>query len=170
MDRMEYRGLGGGAPRVVALAVLAAVLMLAASAQQARALPETRETRNAIVREARSHLGESYELGTPNPCRRNAVDCECLNRLVYRNFGRYLSTTLGEQASAGEYRSRSNMHRGDIVYFRDRQGRVYHVGIYVGKADNGDRLVIHASDPKNDVLTSRLKQIRGFAGARDLLR
>ncbi len=170
MNTTEQGGLWGTALRVVALAMLLEMLLLMASAEQARALPDTREMRKEIVREARTHLGESYDLGGLGLCSRNAVDCECLNRLVYREFDKNLSAALREQASTGEYRSRSEMRRGDLVYFRDRQeGSVYHVGIYSGMADNGDRLVIHASDPRNDVLVSPLEHIRGFSGARDVL-
>lgn len=170
---MVQKVLGGGMIRTMVLttlAILMAAISMATTAQQAQALSDTPGNRDAIIREGRTHLGEPYVLGTPNPCSRNAVDCECFNRLVYNKFGVKLPTTPWGQAKVGEYRSLTAMKKGDIMIFRNRGGSVYHVGLYYGKDSAGNRLVIHASTHTNKVSITQLKYIPGFSGARDVLR
>lgn len=172
MAERKVFGMGGIA-RTMVLTVFAALLALtmvaSVGAKDAQALSDTSANRDALIREARTHLGEPYVLGTPNPCSRKAVDCECFNRLVYNKFGESLPNTPTGQSKAGQYRSLSAMKKGDIMIFRNSRGAVYHVGMYYGKDSAGNRLVIHASTYTKDVTITQLKYLKGFSGARDVL-
>ena len=60
-------------------------------------------------------------------------------------------------------RSRSNLKRGDLVFFKERgYGRpITHVGIY-----SGNGYILHASSYFGKVVNSKMKYIRGYYGAR----
>ena len=93
------------------------------------------------------YVGYSYVYGGTRP---DAWDCSGFTQWVFRNhFGIKLPRTSGEQASGGKaisINNRSSWQPGDLLFYK-QNGRVSHVGIYLG---NGQ--MIHALNPKYDTL------------------
>jgi cell wall-associated NlpC family hydrolase len=117
-----------------ALIVLAVVLGAVALAAPAQA-----GNRHALA-VARNQIGDPYRYGAAGP---NAFDCSGLTYYAYHHAGyRGLPRTSSAQASFTHRERRSQMHRGDLVFFYDRGG-VYHVGIFIGW-HHGHRWIIHS--------------------------
>jgi peptidoglycan DL-endopeptidase CwlO len=99
-------------------------------------------TGNAVVAEARKHLGTPYVWGGTNP--KTGLDCSGLVQLVYEKFGIDLPRVSYLQAREGKAVSSLNEARpGDLLAFNSP---VSHIGIYIG---NGK--MIHAPRPGTEV-------------------
>jgi hypothetical protein len=88
--------------------------------------------RNEIVGTAQRFLGVPYRWGGSS--RQEGFDCSGLTMVVYQLNGLNLPRSSKEQYRVGTSIRRSQLSRGDLVFFAtsgDR--RVSHVGIYVGK-------------------------------------
>ena len=105
------------------------------------------KTLNNIEWKAKSFLGTPYVWGATGP---NKFDCSGFTQWVYRDVGIKIPRVSRDQARVGEYVRYENLRRGDMVFFdtkKHRQGKVTHVGIYLG---NGD--FIHASSAGKKVV------------------
>ena len=139
---------------IVTLAMVLAVLMAvpvaagAASAEErtregdASGKTTARATGLDVVREASKYLNVNYGNSV---CRASRmVDCSCLTKLVYGHFQVRIPDSPVYQWRYGAYVPRSELRRGDIVFFdMNRDGELNpfdHVGIYAGGGD-----LIHAS-------------------------
>ena len=89
----------------------------------------------AIVNEAKKYLGIKYVYGGSTP---KGFDCSGLVKYVLAKNGISVSRTSASQAKQGVTVSKNNLQPGDLLFFA-KNGRVHHVGIYVG---NGQ--MIHA--------------------------
>ena len=94
----------------------------------------------------RAQKGDPYVYGADGP---TAFDCSGLIYYSYRKAGVNVPRTSGELAAASRHVKRSNMRKGDLVFFHSG-GSVYHVGVYAGRK-HGDRMIIHASRPGTPV-------------------
>lgn len=182
---IETRTRGGALPppvkyrrETIALATLLVALTFAlfvviGEAEGAETAPvqDTTATRGQVIQTARSFSGVKYANGYPDPCSRRAgVDCECLNRLVYKRIGVSLPTTPEDQYKTGARRTVDRLRKGDLVFFsEDHSGRITHTGIYAGKDEAGERMIIHASTYWHEVVEKPMKYVEGFAGGRDVL-
>jgi hypothetical protein len=94
--------------------------------------------RESLVRTARDFIGVPYLWGGTSA--EAGFDCSGLTMTVYQLNGLDLPRHSAAQYDAGETIARSDLQRGDLVFFalKDR-GRVSHVGIYIG-----DGQFIHA--------------------------
>jgi cell wall-associated NlpC family hydrolase len=81
-----------------------------------------------VVQEASEEWGSPYVYGGEGPL---VYDCSGLTRYVYRQVGVELPHNAAAQYQTVEHISKSNMRRGDLVFFYNDDG-VYHVGIYAG--------------------------------------
>jgi cell wall-associated NlpC family hydrolase len=86
-----------------------------------------------------------YHWGGTSP--KTGFDCSGLTWYIYRHFGLALPRTAQQQSVAVHRVSRTAAMPGDLVFFHDRTGYVYHVGIYEG----GGRLVA-AADPAEGIV------------------
>ena len=90
------------------------------------------EIRNNIVRTATRYIGVPYRWGGESP--QTGFDCSGLTMVVYRLNGLDLPRSSAQQWQAGAPVKRSQLARGDLVFFATSGGkRVSHVGIYIGK-------------------------------------
>jgi cell wall-associated NlpC family hydrolase len=103
---------------------------------------------------AKRQVGDRYRFGGNGP---NAWDCSGLTRGAWKHAGKKLARTAAAQYRQGKKVSRSNLRRGDLVFF---YGGPSHVGIYAG---NGK--IIHASRPGKPVDYIKMKFIP-YKGAR----
>jgi cell wall-associated NlpC family hydrolase len=87
--------------------------------------------RNEIVRTAQQYIGIPYRWGGDSP--RTGFDCSGLTMVVYRLNGLDLPRASAQQWQAGTPIERSQLAKGDLVFFATAGGRrVSHVGIYIG--------------------------------------
>ncbi len=86
-----------------------------------------------IISLAQSLMGKvSYDYGTRNPSRM-IFDCSSFTEYVFEKYGVSLKWGTRYQQNAGSYVSKSNLQKGDLVFFdTTNNGSINHVGIYIG--------------------------------------
>ncbi len=82
-----------------------------------------------ILREAKAHQGDPYKYGAAGPHR---FDCSGYTLYVFRRVGKTLPHNSARQYSSVRHVAKSSKRIGDLVFFRNSSGRIYHVGIYAG--------------------------------------
>ncbi len=122
--------------------------------------------RNEIVGTAKRFIGVPYRWGGSS--RQEGFDCSGLTMVVYQLNGLNLPRSSKEQYRIGTVIRRSQLSRGDLVFFATSGGRrVSHVGIYVGKGR-----FIHAPGRgkriRTELITKRYFKTR-YVGARTYL-
>lgn len=94
--------------------------------------------REALVKTAHDFIGVPYLWGGTSA--ETGFDCSGLTMTVYQLNGLDLPRHSATQYDAGETIARSDLQKGDLVFFATRgRGKVSHVGIYIG-----DGQFIHA--------------------------
>ena len=122
--------------------------------------PDTAKGRE-MVREARTYMRVPYRLGRAS---RSGVDCSGLTMLVYRKFGISLPHDVEEQYRYGSP-VRGKPKAGDLVFFNEHGSGISHVGIATGRGT-----IIHASNYWHRVTETNIKHIKGYKGAKRLLK
>jgi len=135
-------------------------------AARSRQTGNNEHLRNEIVRTAQQYIGIPYRWGGESA--RTGFDCSGLTMVVYHLNGLDLPRASGQQWQAGTPIRRSQLAKGDLVFFATSGGRrVSHVGIYAG---NGNFL--HAPGRGRKIrlssLSSRYYKSR-YLGARSYL-
>lgn len=116
---------------------------------------------NPILRTAVRFLGVPYRFGGASS---RGFDCSGFVWTVFKLNGISLPRTSREQFGVGRSISREELIPGDLVFFRNKYGRIFHVGIYMG----GSRF-IHASSSAGRVQLADLDHhyyTARFAGGR----
>lgn len=119
-----------------------------------------------VVSYAKQFLGYQYVYGGSGP---KTFDCSGFTQYVYKKFGISLLHSARRQANVGTYVKKSNLQKGDLVFFSQDGGgkNIGHVGIYVG----GNQF-IHASSPTRGVRYDSLSSsyyTKNYVTARRLL-
>jgi cell wall-associated NlpC family hydrolase len=89
---------------------------------------------NAVMKTANRYLGTPYKFGATYGQTRT-FDCSSFVKYVYAKNGIYLPRTSRDQALRGKFVSRSNLRKGDLVFFKSAGSyskRITHVAIYAG--------------------------------------
>ena len=118
---------------------------------------------NAVVQEARRYIGTRYRYAT---CSAVRMSCTCLTKSTWAKFGHTLTMSeLGQRKyePSKKIKYKANLRPGDIVFFKEGGRRLTHVGIYSG---NGN--IVHASAFFGKVVESKMRYVRGYAGAQRL--
>lgn len=91
------------------------------------------QTANQIVATGKRYLHRPYEFGASVGSTRT-FDCSSFTKHVYGKHGISLPRTSRQQAKVGSYVSKSNLRKGDLLFFStaSSRGKVAHVGIYAG--------------------------------------
>ena len=121
-------------------------------------------TRADVIRSGRKYLGTPYVVGTPRPCDRSRMDCDCFTKHTFNDLGIPLGWWT-DQFKFGRRISIPNRQPGDLLFFsEDYSGRLTHVGIlsYSGH-------LLHASSYFGRVVESELKYMRGLYAVRRLV-
>jgi len=107
-----------------------------------------------IISVAKTKLGKKYVWGASGT--KNTYDCSSFTKYVYRNFDITIPRTSIRQSKHGTYIKRSDLQKGDLIFFdtsKRKKGYVNHVGIYLG-----NNKFIHASSAKKKVVITSLDQ------------
>jgi len=104
---------------------------------------------------AYSYLGTPYRYGGIT---KRGIDCSAFVRSVYKEVTDIkLPRTSARQAIEGEKISKSDLRRGDLVFFANSaRGRISHVGIVEDILESGEIRFIHAASSRG-VMVSSLK-------------
>jgi hypothetical protein len=121
------------------------------------------DLQTALVKTAESFLGIPYKWGGESVD--EGFDCSGLTMTVYQLNGLDLPRTSRQQWAAGNPVPRSELERGDLIFFATSGGkRVSHVGIYAGR-----NRFIHAPGRGKKIRSASLASAyyrRHFVGAR----
>jgi hypothetical protein len=96
------------------------------------------------VREAKTHLGQRYVWGAEGP---KTFDCSGLVMYSYHKAGYATPRIAEDQFAAARVIPASRAVWGDLVFYHDSTGYVYHVGIHLHPLET-----IAAADPKDGVI------------------
>jgi cell wall-associated NlpC family hydrolase len=91
--------------------------------------PATPASNTKITAAAKKFLGGKYVWGAEDP--KVGFDCSGLVQYTYRGAGLSTPRVAQDQFRAARMISASRAVPGDLVFYHDAQGSVYHVGIYV---------------------------------------
>ena len=114
-----------------------------------------------VVKEARKYMGVPYRHGGAS---RSGLDCSGLTMLVYKKFGVSLPHNVEKQYHYGS-RVQGEPKAGDLVFFDEHGDGISHVGIATGRGT-----IIHASNYWKKVTETKIKYIKGYKGAKRLLK
>lgn len=92
--------------------------------------PATTNLGTRAVAEASRYRGAPYQWGAVGPTR---FDCSGLTDYVFGRLGHRLPRTAASQYGALRHVSAAAKQAGDLVFFHDGGGYIYHVGIYAGR-------------------------------------
>ena len=117
--------------RWTVIAGLTGTLLLPVSVTAAMPASATQESSfgSRVVEEARKHDGKDYRYGATGP---DAFDCSGYVLYVFRQLGKQLPRTSGEQYAASQKVAKADRRPGDLIAIHSSSGRVTHVAIYAG--------------------------------------
>ncbi|WHF50861.1 NlpC/P60 family protein [Chryseobacterium gotjawalense] len=105
-----------------------------------------------ILTEAETYLGTPYRYGGMT---RKGIDCSAFVLSVFgATAGMSLPRVAASQAQEGEKVEKSNLQKGDLVFFSHGKGRISHVGIVENVTENGTVKFIHAATSKGVMISS----------------
>lgn len=106
----------------------AAITITGAAPAEAGSAGVSTYTANRALAFTASKRGALYQWGAVGP---NRFDCSGLTRYAYSRAGKWLPRTAAQQRAATIRLKRSQVRRGDLVFFY-KGGRTGHMGIYAG--------------------------------------
>lgn len=109
-----------------------------------------------VVNYAKKFLGDAYVWGQAKP---GTFDCSGLVSYVYQKFGVKVPHLAQAQADQTQRISTKDAQAGDLLFWQNKQGRVYHVAISMG---NGH--YINALSPQYGVRIDGMAKPADFAG------
>jgi cell wall-associated NlpC family hydrolase len=92
-----------------------------------------------VVNTGKQYIGVHYCHGGISP---RCFDCSGFTKFVYKKNGIYLPRTADAQLSRMKVISKKDAKAGDLVFFINRGGYAYHVGIYIG-----NNRIMHSPKP-----------------------
>ena len=146
---------------VLLVAILVATMLGAAPSADAATRMQRIQHAFSVASDQR---GDRYQYGAAGP---NRFDCSGLTYFAFRKAGfRNIPRTSSAQARHAKRITRSNLRRGDLVFFHNgaaRPGNVYHVGIFAGW-NNGRRILLHSPSTGSRVHRSPIWTNSWFPG------
>lgn len=130
-------------------AFLVVTFIGACSGHPQRHIPKNVTNKSLIIQTARSQIGTSYKYGGQSPY--EGFDCSGLVYYSFEKAGVSLPRTTIGQYKYSRPVKKSQIRRGDLVFFRIYRSRVSHVGIYLG-----NNRFIHAPSSGKSVTIARL--------------
>jgi cell wall-associated NlpC family hydrolase len=110
------------------------------------------------VRIAVNQVGDPYVYGTAGP---STFDCSGLTSYAYHKAGlRKVPRTADQQYHFTRQIKKSNHRRGDLAFYHDSSGHVYHVAMFTGKG----RRIVEAARTGTDVRVQQMWDAPWYAG------
>lgn len=116
-------------------------------------------TGNAVVEYAKKYLGLRYVSGGNSLT--SGTDCSGFTKLIYKEFGVTLSRSAKGQSGNGSYVRKSDLQKGDLVFYGNGNGKISHVGIYIGGGK-----VLHESNHRDGVKISTVNMMQYITARR----
>nr|WP_219914447.1 C40 family peptidase [Thalassobacillus sp. CUG 92003] len=137
--------------------VACSVVFLAFAPQKTAA----KSTASQVIDIAKRYSDSPYRYGGTSP--HSGFDCSGFTQFVFNKAGIDLNRTSGSQYSQGDYVSRSNLQKGDLVFFGSP---VWHVGIYIG-----NNKMISAENASTGIQVTSLTDYwdRNYTGAKRVI-
>jgi LysM repeat protein len=88
-------------------------------------------TGDEVIGTGTKYLGTPYQYGAPLG-NTSSFDCSSFTAFVFGQNGVQLPRTSSAQSGAGYAVSKSNLQKGDLVFFNTSGSGISHVGIYAG--------------------------------------
>ncbi|WP_374444202.1 C40 family peptidase [Epilithonimonas sp.] len=105
-----------------------------------------------ILSEAESYLGTPYRYGGTS---RSGIDCSAFVLSVFgAAAGMNLPRVAAEQSQEGDSVDKTELQKGDLVFFSHRGSRISHVGIVEEVTADGQVKFIHAATSKGVMVSS----------------
>ncbi|MFI5732372.1 C40 family peptidase [Kribbella sp. NPDC051587] len=104
--------------------------------------------RAKVLKEAAKLKGKPYRYGGTTP---RGFDCSGYTGYVYKAAGKKMPRTSRQQYAATTHISAKAAKPGDLIFFKNGGGSVYHVGIYAGKG-----LLWHSSKPGTPIAKGKI--------------
>ena len=104
---------------------------------------------DAIANYAKRFVGLPYKNYKQGTSLKTGTDCSGFTMLIYKEFGISIPRTVGGQLGRGSSVSKSNLQKGDLVFFKPKGCRscgASHVSIYIGGGK-----VVHETRPGRGV-------------------
>lgn len=105
---------------------------------------------------AKQFLGDAYVWGSAKP---GAFDCSGLVSYAYQQFGVQLPHLAQAQADQTHHIATKDAQAGDLLFWQNQRGHVYHVAIALG-----DGHYVNALDPAHGVQIDGMAAPANFAG------
>lgn len=111
------------------------------------------KTIDDILAEAETYIGTPYRLGGTS---RSGIDCSAFVLSVFETAaGLDLPRVAAEQSEEGDFVEKSELQKGDLVFFARRGGsQISHVGIVDEITPEGEVKFIHAATSKGVMISS----------------
>lgn len=92
-------------------------------------------TPDKVIEQSKKYLGVRYVYGGTTPS--GGFDCSGFTSYVFKDLGINLKRTASQQYTQGKAVSKSNLKKGDLVFFAGvgGKGRITHVGIYISNGN-----------------------------------
>ena len=118
------------------------------------------EFRETIIKAAAQCIGNPYVWGGTSLV--NGADCSGFVQTLYRNYGISLPRVADDQSEVGTKVTLESAEAGDLIFFADSSGYVYHVAI-----STGDGGTIEARNERFGIV--RVKDRSGASWATDII-
>jgi lipoprotein Spr len=95
----------------------------------------TQSRADQVIAIGKQYLGTPYKFGSSSSTT-STFDCSSFVKRVYSRMGIYLPRTSRDQAKKGYQVAKSNLRKGDLIFFKANRwttsNRITHVAIYAG--------------------------------------
>ncbi|WP_313027438.1 NlpC/P60 family protein [Soonwooa sp.] len=110
------------------------------------------KTIDSILDEASTYLGTPYRYGGTT---RNGIDCSAFVLSVFgAAAGVNLPRVAAAQSQEGDSVDKSDLKKGDLVFFSHGRGRISHVGIVEEVDEKGEVKFIHSATSRGVMVSS----------------
>ena len=107
-----------------------AMMLVAINPSSETASAKSNTSYDSVLKTAKKHLGARYVWGATGPTH---FDCSGFTKYVYKkSIKKTIPRTAQQQYNHTKKVSKSNIKKGDLVYFGGSKHSISHVGMYIG--------------------------------------
>jgi cell wall-associated NlpC family hydrolase len=118
-----------------------------------------------VVNWANSKVGHRYVWGGESD-EEGGFDCSGLMQAAYAQAGFKLPRVANDQyATTRNHPSRKDLKMGDLVFYGKSERGIHHVGLYVGKDENGNAMMLHAPNSRSKIRYDKVDYMSDYYGA-----